>query len=384
MSTTLLKNCNIQNPFENSFIGDILIEKDVISKLDSDIATLENCKVIDVKGQIITPGLIDQHIHGGFGVDFNSASYDDINKFALQIVKHGITSVIATVMTDSSENICRQNEIIAEYTEKNSMSFPLIKGLHLEGPLINPDYKGIHASQLMQFPTVENLKKISNKHTKIVTYAPELDKDLAMTKFMAQNNIIPSAGHCKASNNEIKSAQGKGLKQITHLFNAMPSLHHRNIGVIGEALTNDNIYVEVIADHQHLAAEILTIIQRTKPKTRIIFISDSLPLNRSQNDSIIFGGQKVLRVNGKAQGEDGTFAGSLSFLDDNLRKNLNLFELKDIIGFCTLNPAQNLGFSDLGFIKPNNKADLVIWNSDFTVNKTFLAGKCVYNSDINQ
>ncbi len=191
---------------------------------------------------------------------------------------------------------------------------------------------------------------------------------------MAEKNIISSAGHSKATHDELRAASEKGLKQVTHLFNAMSPLHHRNPGILGEALTNDSIYTEVIADNEHLHPIIIDLILRAKPKSRIIFISDSLPLNQSQQDNLIFGGQKIFRKNNKAVNENGTFAGSLSFLDENLRKNIEKISLSDFLMFSSLNPAKNLGLNTKGLIEKSFDADLVLWDENLRVKHVLISG----------
>jgi len=372
---TIIKNGCVQNPDCPKIKANIAIHKnkiiDISASLEFEIAeNFDVIEYIDAKELTITPGLIDQHIHGGYGIDFNTAKAEDIAYLTKELPKHGVTSLVATLMTDSEENIKRQIKEISTAMENQLADSAKIIGIHLEGPFLNPDFKGIHPDNHILEPNIENFKKFENENIKIVSYAPELDKNLEFTMYLAQKNIIPSAGHSKATHEELKTAINAGLKQVTHLFNAMPQLHHRNPGILGEALTNDKIYVEVIADNEHLHPIILDLILRTKPKSKIIFISDSLPLNQSIEDHIILGGQKIYRIKNQAVNETGTFAGSLSFLDENLRKNINKISFSDFLIFSSLNPAKNLGLHTKGFIEKGFDADLVLWDEDFQVKQT--------------
>ena len=372
---TIIKNGCVQNPDCPKIKANIAIHKnkiiDISASLEFEIAeNFDVIEYIDAKELTITPGLIDQHIHGGYGNDFNTAKAEDITYLTKELPKHGVTSLVATLMTDSEENIKRQIKEISTAMENQLADSAKIIGIHLEGPFLNPDFKGIHPDNHILEPNIENFKKFENENIKIVSYAPELDKNLEFTMYLAQKNIIPSAGHSKATHEELKTAINAGLKQVTHLFNAMPQLHHRNPGILGEALTNDKIYVEVIADNEHLHPIILDLILRTKPKSKIIFISDSLPLNQSIEDHIILGGQKIYRIKNQAVNETGTFAGSLSFLDENLRKNINKISFSDFLIFSSLNPAKNLGLHTKGFIEKGFDADLVLWDEDFQVKQT--------------
>jgi len=376
---TIIKNGFVQNPDCPRIKANIaVVENKIVDISDScEFKIAENydeVEYIDAQNLTITPGFIDQHIHGGYGIDFNTATAEEIIYLTKKLPLRGITSLVATVMTDSEENIKRQIQEISTAMQNQPENSSKILGIHLEGPFLNPEFKGIHPDNYILEPNIKNYEKFENENIKIVSYAPELDKNLEFTRYLSQKNVIPSAGHSKATHEELKMSINAGLKQVTHLFNAMPQLHHRNPGILGEALVNDEIFVEIIADYQHLHPAIIDLILRTKPKSKIIFISDSLPLNQSVEDYMIFGGQKISRINNKAVNENGTFAGSLSFLDDNLRKNINKISFADFLMFSAFNPAKNLGLTTKGFIKNGFVADLIFWDENFHVKQTIISG----------
>ena len=247
-SLLMLINGEIQNPGEKPEKKNILIHKDKIIGISAHISDeilkdFKNINTIDTKGLVITPGLIDQHIHGGYGCDFNVSSYEEIINLAQNLPKHGITSIVPTIMTDTETKIKNQASIISDIIKSQSKNLTKFLGIHLEGPCLCPKYKGIHPESMILSPDVKSFKKIESDDIKIVTYAPELDKGFELTKYLANKNIIPSAGHSNACAEEIREAYNLGLKQVTHLFNAIAPLHHRNPGIIGEALINDNIYI---------------------------------------------------------------------------------------------------------------------------------------------
>lgn len=382
-SSILLKNGTIFNAFEKPVKKDILITNGAIVEIANNIAKNNaQTQIIDAEELIITAGLIDQHIHGGFGVNFNNCSTEEVLFVLEEYVKYGITSVVPTIMTDLKEKIKKQIQVIKEAKSNDSKNKANLIGVHLEGPFLNPLNKGIHPENSIQLPTIDNFKYFEDEIIKIVTYAPELDKNLEFTEYLTKKNIISSAGHSKADENLISHANKIGLKQLTHLFNAMSPLHHRTPGIIGEGLVNDNLYVEIIADGLHLHPIILEIIFRTKPHNKIIFISDSLPLTFAKTDKITFGGQEIYNKENNAVNKDGTFAGSLIFLDSALR-NLskgNIDKFLSLLPFATLNPAMNLGLAKKGFIKVGNDADIVLWdkNQNFKITKTIIQGVIVY------
>ena len=381
----LIINGQVQNPGQELKKENILICKDKIIARSSNMPDkiTENVKIIDAKDKIITPGLIDQHIHGGYGCDFNVSSSEEMIDLSKKLAEHGITSIVPTVMTASVDVLNSQMAKIIEAKKNRPDSSVKFLGIHLEGPFLCPKYKGIHPENEILVPSVKNFKRIENQDIRIVTYSPDLDKDFELTKYLTDKNIIPSAGHTDSDLELMRKACKFGIKQVTHLFNAMPPLHHRNPGIIGEALTNDNIYVEVIADGMHLHPAIIDIVLRTKPDSKIIFISDSLPLNSAKEDSVIFGGQRIYRKEGKAVNSYGTFAGSLIFLDSALNNLVEwkLADLSEFLKFASLNVAQNLGIDDLGFIDKDKTADIVIWNKDnnsYKVDTTIINGKIAF------
>ncbi|HBH18658.1 MAG TPA: N-acetylglucosamine-6-phosphate deacetylase, partial [Cyanobacteria bacterium UBA9579] len=344
--------------------------------------TAVNTYTIDAKDLVITPGLIDQHIHGGYGYDFNLSSVEDMIHLAQMLPRHGVTSIVPTIMT-AAESVIKEQINRVKLAKKalpdNAARF---LGIHLEGPYLSLKHKGIQPENDILPAVVENFKKIEDPEIKIVSYAPEEDKDFKLTRYLASKDIVPSAGHTSASAEIIEEASKLGLKQVTHLFNAMAPLHHRNPGVIGEALTNDNLYVEVIPDGLHLNPVTIDIILRTKPDSRVIFISDSLPLNHASTDSIVFGNQQVFRKENRAVNTDGTLAGSLIFLDTAIRNLINwqLGNLSRALRLTSLNSAENLGRADLGQIDRDKLADLVLWNIDnnYQVNTTIINGQIAF------
>lgn len=342
----------------------------------------DSINIIDATEMIITPGLIDQHIHGGFGCDFNRADQEKIVEFSQKLPEFGVTSFLATIMTDKKDIIKKQiakiksvKANLCEYSSK-------ILGIHLEGPCLSPSYKGIHPDSEIIQPQVEFFKRIEDEEIKIFTYAPERDTNFELTKYLSQKNIVSSAGHSNATSDEIKQAISHGLKQVTHLFNAMASLHHRNPGIIGESLVNDDLFVEIITDGLHLDPIIVDIVLRIKPESKVILISDSLPLNRYRKNTLVFGGQNIYKKNNKAVNSTGTIAGSMIFMNEAIN-NINNWKLANFshsIKYASSNIAQNINLNNLGCIDKGKTADLVLWTKDYKVNTTIINGKVIFKS----
>lgn len=262
-----------------------------------------------------TPLIIEQHFHGAYGVDFNTAGVNDIVNLADKLLEHGIGGFFPTLVTDSIDNIKRQIKIIKEASGLCTR----ILGIHLEGIFINPDKKGIHNQEHFLDLTIENYKLVEDDFIKIVTLAPELDQGLI--SYLKSKNVKVQAGHCVGSDLSKVDA-------VTHMFNAMAGINHRNSSTALSALINDNIYTEIIADNVHVNLEILKLLFRSKPKDKILLISDSLPITYSSSCNMFFADSEIFYDGKKAVSVDGTLAGSTILLDGivKLLAKENLFD----------------------------------------------------------
>lgn len=257
--------------------------------------------------------LVEQHFHGAFGVDFSTCEADEILDLSKKILCHGIGGFYPTLVTDSVENIKRQIERIKTAKSQQTPDMAEILGIHIEGIFINPEKKGIHDEKHFLKPTIDNYKLIEDDFIKIVTLAPELDDNFNLRKYLEFKGVKVQAGHCTGS--DLAECHG-----VTHLFNAMSKIDHREGSTALSALINDEIYTEIIADGIHLSDDILGLIFKTKPEDKIILVSDSLPLAGSDLEEIAFCGKCIYKKEGKAVSKEGILAGSTAFLDEIIRK----------------------------------------------------------------
>jgi len=264
------------------------------------------------------PLLLEQHIHGAFGVDFNTAKVDEVLYVAERLLEFGIGAFFPTLVTDSVDNINRQIKIIKEASKKNHR----ILGIHLEGIFINPEKKGIHNSEHFLPLAIENYKLVEDDFIKIVTLAPELDNGLI--EYLHSKQVKVQAGHCVGWGD---------VDGITHMFNAMSGINHRQSSTALSALINDKVYVEVIADGLHVSDDALKLLLNTKPKDKIILISDALPITHSNIRETVFADSKIYYDGRLAVSVDGTIAGSTMLLSEIVErlKALNLFNSQYII-----------------------------------------------------
>lgn len=254
--------------------------------------------------------LIEQHIHGAFGVDFNKAAPEDILYFAKELVKYGIGGFFPTLVTDNIMNIKHQIEVIKKAAAAQTSDMAKILGIHLEGIFLNAEKCGVHNPKYFLPPTIENYQKVEDPFIKIVTLAPEFDEGLI--DYLNNRKVKVQAGHCI-------SGHLNGVQGVTHLFNAMSGIPHRGKSTSLSALMNDNIYTEIICDGLHISDEALKLVFHTKPADKIILVSDSLPIAKSSLTEMIFSDSKVYYNGVKATTKEGTIAGSTALLPDMIK-----------------------------------------------------------------
>lgn len=266
-------------------------------------------EILDIGEYYKSKLLVEQHFHGVFGVDFSTCEADEILNLSKKLLTHGIGGFYPTLVTDSVENIKRQIGRIKSAKSQQTSDMADILGIHIEGIFINPEKKGIHNPDLFLKPTVENYKLIEDEFIKIVTLAPELDENFALTKYLNYNGVKVQAGHCVGG-------ELNGISGATHLFNAMSGVtHKKSPSTVLSALLNDEIYTEIIADGIHLTDDAIKLVFKSKPEKKVILVSDSLPIAQSELKQMSFAGQEVYYDGERATSKDGTLAGSTAILD---------------------------------------------------------------------
>ena len=280
--------------------------------------------------------LIEQHFHGAYGVYFNKCSKDDILMLSSKLKQNnGIGGIFPTLVTDTVENIRRQTEIIKSAALETTDKMAKILGIHLEGIFINPTKNGIHDEKLCLEPTIENFQKVEDDFIRIVTVAPELCKQTPsdsgnLINYLNKKGVKVQAGHCLGSDLT-------GCSGVTHIFNTMPLMSHKNNEPTPslKALVNNNIYAEIIADGIHVADDMLIVLFKTKPASKIILISDSLPaagLHLEKNYSFNFAGKEIIFDGQKLADANGSLAGSSKLLSEIIK----IFGSKKIVPRETL------------------------------------------------
>jgi len=374
----LIKNANII--LEDRVINKgSIIFKEENSKIEKVAAyNLEaeaEMEIIDARGGYLTAGMIDTHIHGGSGFDTMDASAEALNEISKVLASHGVTSFLPTTMTMAAEDIHAALENIRQ-AKKNGTAGAQVLGAHAEGPFISTDYIGAQNSENLIEPEIELLRDYYDV-VEIVTMAPEVEGALELIKELHQNNITASAGHSAATYEEFQQAYQAGMDHFTHLYNAMTGLHHRKPGLVGAAFDSEST-VELIVDliHHHQAVDRFTI--QAKGVDQVILVSDGMEAAGLKEGEYELGGQKVIVKDGAARLESGVLAGSVLTLDQAVRNLMEVTELSlpEIFRMATLNPARKLNLDhQLGRLKPGYQADLVLFDKNFKVQKTFIKGR---------
>lgn len=313
----------------------------------------------DEKRAFITPGFIDIHMHGCCGYDTCSASKDEFIKMAAYERKRGITSFLPATMTlkgDELIDICSRISSVME-DEK------AIKGIYLEGPFISKEKCGAQNPDNAILPNDEIFEKIwqaSKGKIRIVTIAPELK---GAVRFIDKNKdrVVCSVGHTTASFDETVEAFKAGACHLTHLYNAMTGMDHRQPGVVGASFDSD-VNVEIICDGKHVHPAVIRNTFRIFKSQRVIMISDSTQATGMPDGVYRLGDQTVYKEGRKATLKDKTLAGSVSDLFDCFTYVISQgISIEQAVMACTCNPAKAAGiFDEVGSVKTGKRADLIM------------------------
>ena len=335
---------------------------------------------------VVVPGFIDEHVHGAAGSDAMDGTMEDLGKIANALASEGTTAFLATTMTQSPENITKALKAVKAYRELSPESGAEILGVHLEGPFISKDFVGAQPIEYLGKPSVEVFKKYqdaSGDCVRIVTLAPEVEGSTELIKYLVSQNIVASIGHTNATYVDVKKAVEVGATNLTHTYNAMKPLHHREVGTVGSGFLFDELNCECICDGIHVSGPAIQLLHKNKPADKMTLITDAMRAKHMPDGVSELGGQVVIVKNGEARLENGTLAGSVLKMNNavkNVMKFLNL-PLEEVVKLASQNPAKNLGvFDQMGSIKEGKRADFVILDKDLNVVQTVRNGKVIYTN----
>ena len=333
------------------------------------------CEVIDAQGLYVAPGLIDVHIHGSKGADTMDANLDAIKTISEDLARTGVTAFLPTTMTMELSHIYQALANV-RYWMGQPLKGAKVLGAHVEGPFINAAYKGAQAADHIIPPSYELIADYADV-IKLITYAPELDPDHRFAKEMqAKSAATLSIGHSNATLKEMKAALAAGCSHITHLFNGMRPLNHREPGVVGAALTHD-VFCEVIADLIHINPELFQFILDNKGAEKIILVSDCIRAGGLAEGVYDLGGQRVTVKDKTVKLASGSLAGSVLRLNEAVKNFYHHTDasLPQVLQMASLNPARSIGIShQKGSLNVGKDADLIFLDADFNCRLTICEG----------
>ena len=356
----------------------VLVFNETIQHIQTEVPI--DCEVIDAKGMYIAPGLIDVHVHGSCGADTMDQTTEAIKLMSAGIAKNGVTSFLPTTMTMSPKDIYGALNVIRECMEQ-SLNGAKVLGAHMEGPFINEKYKGAQNPKYIYKPSFDFIKDYTDI-IKVISYSPEEDKDFEFTKQVKkETDIVLSICHSDASYSTGKEAKDLGVTNITHLFNGMTPLNHRNPGVVGLGLMSD-MYCELIADKIHINKELFQFVIDSKGKDKLVLITDSMRAGCMPDGEYDLGGQTVYVKDNYARIASGSLAGSVLTLNKavyNFKENTNL-NIYEAINLASLNPAKSIKVDDKkGSLEIGKDADIAIFNENMDCLATIVEGDTIYN-----
>lgn len=324
----------------------------------------------------LVPGFIDLQVNGGGGILFNDQpTIEGIEAIARAHRAFGTTGLLPTVITDDLEVIERAIHAVEGAIAKG---VPGVLGIHIEGPFINPEKRGIHDAHKIRGidqSAVELLASLSNGVT-LVTLAPELDPPGIIGELVARG-VIVAAGHTAATYEQAREALDEGVTGFTHLFNAMTQLTGREPGVVGAALESKTAWCGIIVDGFHVHAASLRIALAAKGPDNLVLVTDAMPTVGSAQNTFSLGGRPIHLENGRLAAEDGTLAGSnldMASAVVNAAQALQV-DQATAIRMASLNPARALGIDHItGSIAPGLRADLALLGPDGSILQTWIGG----------
>lgn len=366
----ILKNCRIFDGAEFINKRAVLISNDKIIKLlsEDEVLNINNEEIIDLNNAILSPGFIDTQVNGCGGVLFN----DSITVEALEIMnetnhKYGCTSFLPTLITSPDEKIIKALELIKNLPNKEELG---VLGLHIEGPNISLEKKGIHNPKYIRILSDEIISKIAelgSDVTKIITMAPEKAK-VEHLKKLKESGIKVSMGHTFAKYKECEEKE-EYFKNATHLFNAMTEFGSREPGAVGYIFDKKNIYAGIIVDGFHCDFASIRVAHDIL-KDKSYLLTDAVSPAGTDMKEFMFEGQRVFHENGKCFGEDGTLGGSALVMNVGVRNLVEHVKLPidEALRMATSYPAKAIAVDDrYGYIKDHYIADLVVLSDNFDV-----------------
>jgi N-acetylglucosamine-6-phosphate deacetylase len=325
----------------------------------------------DGRGRIAVPGFIDLQVNGFGGVDFLEADADGYRRAGEALLETGVTGYLPTLITTPEDELVaamREIPIVAEG--------PRILGIHLEGPFLSQRRLGTHPAAARRDPDLELLERLlAAGPVRLMTLAPELPGADELIAALQARGITISCGHSDATSEQANAAFDRGVRTVTHLFNAMRPFEHREPGIAGAALARDDVVIQIINDGVHLAPDTVRLVWHAAAG-RIALVTDAMAGAGVREGSYSLGSLEVVVRDGAVRGPNGVLAGSVLTMIDAVR-NLHALGvgLPEAVGAATSVPASVLGLPTIGRLDVDLPADIVVLNDNLEIESVFVGGE---------
>ncbi|MBQ8671699.1 MAG: N-acetylglucosamine-6-phosphate deacetylase [Alphaproteobacteria bacterium] len=332
---------------------------------------------IDAKGAFVAPGFIDTHIHGIGGFGTEDCSPDSILKMSENLLQYGVTSFIPTLYSAPKEKMLQGiNAVVAAMGKEKGAR---ILGMHLEGPFISPERLGVQSADSISpvdLNLMEEFWEASSGHIINMTVAPELKHMRELALFCLSKGIVLQAGHTNATYKQMIEGMQARIMHVTHLFNAMSRMHHRDPGVVGAVFIHPELSCEVIADGIHINPEIIKFLLTCKSLDKVVLVTDALKPTKQKKKKLLANGEEVYLDKCFYRKSDNAIAGSALTMLDSVRNIVSYgFNFEQTVRMASTNPARIMKKDHLGVIAPGYEADIVILNEKLKLLYTIIQGK---------
>ncbi|EGG35576.1 N-acetylglucosamine-6-phosphate deacetylase [Paenibacillus sp. HGF5] len=386
MNNKIIQHVKVHLPHQILPSATVWISNGKLKRIEptQEIETIEgDDERIDGNGMWLIPGMIDVHIHGANGYDMMDGTEDSIQEVSRACAATGCTSFLATSVSSTIEDLLNMIRSVKGVIGREQGA--KIAGIHLEGPYLNPKRKGMQNEKYLRHPNLEEMKLIfqeAGSLIKMVTIAPELPGGLELISFLKEHGVVIAVAHSDATYEEAKLAFTAGASHVTHCFNGMRPIHHRDPGLIVAAFEEPHVSLQAIVDQVHLHPAIVRLMHRLKGPEGMVLITDALQAMGLGDGNYMFGGHQVTVSEGIARLADGTLASSTVTMNEALRlTEANGISMENAVRMASTTPAHILGLSYKGKIEVGYDADLVLMDERYQVQWTMIEGNIVPMKD---
>lgn len=344
----------------------------------------EGVEIVDRPGQWVAPGLVDTHIHGLKNHDVMDNDVEGLKAISEGLLSCGVTSFLPTTLTASKELTSDVVENIGK--NKDDMPGAKIRGIYLEGPFFTEKHKGAQNPKYFLDPTADVLEEWQERSGGLirkVALAPERKNAEVFIQYATSHEVAVALGHSDATYAQAKSAVDAGASVFVHTYNGMSPLNHREPGMVGAALSLDDVWCELICDGNHVHPAAARVVMKSAGKDHVVLITDCMMAGAMPDGNYMLGEFPVIKKEGAVRLENGSLAGSCLELKQSIKNvvDWNNCTPEEAIRMATANPADSVHIEDCcGRILPGHDADFIVLTKDMLLKETYLDGECRYQA----